>query len=99
MVSSNTSGLPLAQIAQGRSLPFRQHWLGTHFFNPPRYMRLVELIATGDTLPEVVDTIAVFVDRNLGKVVVRATVSANGEICARGQVVAVQMPETMKPAT
>src|SRR6478672_7170591 len=54
IVSSNTSGIPIAAIAEGRSEAFRQHWLGTHFFNPPRYLRLLELIPTAETSPDVV---------------------------------------------
>ncbi|MGH9805093.1 MAG: 3-hydroxyacyl-CoA dehydrogenase family protein, partial [Candidatus Acidiferrales bacterium] len=72
IVTSNTSGLPLAKIAEGRSEDFRRHWLGTHFFNPPRYMRLVELIPIADTRPEVAETVAAFCEYHLGKVVVRA---------------------------
>ena len=53
IVSSNTSGIPLALIAQGRNASFRGRWIGTHFFNPPRYMRLVEIIPTADTDPAV----------------------------------------------
>src|ERR1700674_3946205 len=49
IVSSNTSGIPIALIAEGRSDDFRRHWLGTHFFNPPRYLHLVEVIPTEDT--------------------------------------------------
>ena len=45
-VSSNTSGIPIAALAEGRSDDFRRHWLGTHFFNPPRYLRLLEIIPT-----------------------------------------------------
>ncbi len=77
IVSSNTSGLPLHRIAQGRSEDFRRHWLGTHFFNPPRYMRLLEVIPTADTLPEVVETISRFADRHLGKTVVCAKDTPN----------------------
>ncbi|MCI0403192.1 MAG: 3-hydroxyacyl-CoA dehydrogenase NAD-binding domain-containing protein [Acidobacteria bacterium] len=77
VVSSNTSGLPLALIAEGRSETFRQHWLGTHFFNPPRYMRLVEVIPVRETLPAVVEAIAAFCDLRLGKVVVRAKDTPN----------------------
>ena len=77
VVSSNTSGLPLAKIAEGRSDDFRRHWLGTHFFNPPRYMRLVEVIPTADTRPEVVDAVSEFCDRRLGKLVVRAKDTPN----------------------
>lgn len=72
IVSSNTSGIPLAAIAEGRSAGFRAHWIGTHFFNPPRYLRLVELIATPDTDPAVAATLTDFIDRRLGKVVVPA---------------------------
>ena len=72
IVSSNTSGIPLAAIAEGRSAGFRAHWIGTHFFNPPRYLRLVELIATPDTDPSVAATLSAFIERRLGKVVVPA---------------------------
>ncbi|MDD5543240.1 MAG: 3-hydroxyacyl-CoA dehydrogenase/enoyl-CoA hydratase family protein [Acidobacteriia bacterium] len=70
LVSSNTSGLPLAKIAVGRSDDFRRHWIGTHFFNPPRYMKLVEIIPTPESLPEVTRTAIDFCDRVLGKGVV-----------------------------
>ena len=53
IVSSNTSGIPVGVLAEGRSDDFRRHWLGTHFFNPPRYLRLLELIPTPDTDPAV----------------------------------------------
>ena len=72
LVSSNTSGLPIASLAEGLSADFRAHWLGTHFFNPPRQMRLIEVIPTPDTKPEVVDFVRDFADRRLGKVVVFA---------------------------
>ena len=72
IVSSNTSGIPIASIAEGRSESFRRHWLGTHFFNPPRYLHLLELIPTSDTDPNVVSAIAEFADRRLGKGVVVA---------------------------
>lgn len=72
LVSSNTSGLPIASLAEGLSEDFRRHWLGTHFFNPPRHMRLIELIPTADTDPEVVRFVSEFCDRRLGKVVVYA---------------------------
>src|SRR5436309_2616197 len=49
IVSSNTSGIPIRSIAEGRSEAFRRHWIGTHFFNPPRYLPLVEVIPTADT--------------------------------------------------
>jgi 3-hydroxyacyl-CoA dehydrogenase len=72
VVSSNTSGISIASIASGFSEDFRRHWLGTHFFNPPRYMKLVELIPTADTLPELTEVISRFVDLALGKGVVIA---------------------------
>jgi 3-hydroxyacyl-CoA dehydrogenase len=67
VVSSNTSGLPLASVAEGRSPDFRGRFLGTHFFNPPRYLKLVELIPTADTDPEVLERMRGFVERVLGK--------------------------------
>ena len=67
IVSSNTSGLPLASLAEGRSEAFRRRFLGTHFFNPPRYLKLVELIPTADTDPEVLEDMRAFVERVLGK--------------------------------
>ena len=70
IVSSNTSGIPIAALAEGRSEAFRAHLLGTHFFNPPRYLRLVEIIPTPETAPEVVDRISRFIDVTLGKGVV-----------------------------
>ena len=72
VVSSNTSGIPIAQIADGRSPDFQRHWLGTHFFNPPRYLPLLEVIPTDDTDPEVVATVSRFADYVLGKGVVVA---------------------------
>jgi 3-hydroxyacyl-CoA dehydrogenase len=72
IVSSNTSAISIAALAEGRSDDFRRHWLGTHFFNPPRYLRLLEVIPTAETLPEVVDTVVAFSDRHLGKGVVVA---------------------------
>jgi 3-hydroxyacyl-CoA dehydrogenase len=77
IVSSNTSGIPVAALAEGRSDDFRRHWLGTHFFNPPRYLHLLELIPTGETLKEVVDAVASFADHHLGKGVVIAKDSPN----------------------
>jgi 3-hydroxyacyl-CoA dehydrogenase len=72
IVSSNTSGIPISAIAEGRTVDFRRHWLGSHFFNPPRYLRLVEIIPTADTDPDVVAALSSFVDRQLGKGVVVA---------------------------
>lgn len=70
IVSSNTSGIPINQIKEGLSDDFRRHFLGTHFFNPPRYMRLLEIIPSSETLPEVVETMAAFGERVLGKGIV-----------------------------
>jgi 3-hydroxyacyl-CoA dehydrogenase len=70
IVSSNTSGLPISSIAEGFSTDFRAHFLGTHFFNPPRYMKLLEVIPTADTKPEVVAFMTDFAERRLGKGVV-----------------------------
>ena len=77
IVSSNTSGIPISVLAEGRSDDFRRHWLGTHFFNPPRYLRLLELIPTADTDPAVVETIRAFADQHLGKGVVVAKDTPN----------------------
>ena len=77
IVSSNTSGIPIATIAAGRSESFRRHWLGTHFFNPPRYLRLLELIPTAETDPDVMGTVASFGDVRLGKGVVLAKDTPN----------------------
>lgn len=68
--STNTSGIPLVSIAEGFPTEFRQHFLGTHFFNPPRYLHLLETIPGPETLPEVRDRIADFCGRHLGKGVV-----------------------------
>ncbi len=70
IVSSNTSGLPIHAIAEGRSDGFRAHFLGTHFFNPPRYMKLLEVIPTPDTDPKVVEDIIWIGEEVLGKGIV-----------------------------
>src|SRR5665213_269752 len=72
IVTTNTSGLPVALIAKELPEDFRRRWFGTHFFNPPRYMRLLEIIATPESDPEAVATIANFAEVHLGKVVVPA---------------------------
>ena len=77
IVSSNTSGIPIAALAEGRSDDFRQHWLGTHFFNPPRYLHLLEVIPTPETTQDVVRTVSHFADHRLGKGVVFAKDSPN----------------------
>lgn len=70
IVSSNTSGIPIKEIAAGRSEDFKAHFLGTHFFNPPRYLKLLEIIPTADTSPEVLDYMVAFGRDVLGKGVV-----------------------------
>jgi 3-hydroxyacyl-CoA dehydrogenase len=72
VVASNTSGIPIREIAEGFSEEFCAHFLGTHFFNPPRYLHLVELIRTEWTKPEVSCSVYGFLDRRLGKGVVVA---------------------------
>ena len=77
IVSSNTSGIPLAALAEGRSEGFKRHWLGTHFFNPPRYLRLLELIPIPETDRAVVDRLSTFADLRLGKGIVVAKDTPN----------------------
>src|ERR1700738_1323787 len=77
IVTTNTSGLPVHLIAEGMSEEFQQHWAGTHFFNPPRYLKLVEIIPGPKTSPEVLETLAEFCDRRLGKGVVVAKDTPN----------------------
>ena len=72
IVTSNTSGIPIHTLSEGRSEHFRQHFLGTHFFNPVRHLHLLELIPTTDTLPDVVTRIRDFAERMLGKGVIVA---------------------------
>ncbi len=77
IVSSNTSGISVAALSDGFSSEFRRHFLGTHFFNPPRYLHLLEIIPGPDTLPEIVERISAFADVQLGKGVVRAKDTPN----------------------
>jgi 3-hydroxyacyl-CoA dehydrogenase len=77
IVTTNTSGLPVHLIAEGRSADFQEHWAGTHFFNPPRYMKLVELIPGPKTRPEVLEALSQFCDLRLGKGVVVAKDTPN----------------------
>jgi 3-hydroxyacyl-CoA dehydrogenase len=70
IVSTNTSGIPLASIAEGFSDEFRRHFLGTHFFNPPRYLHLVEMIPGPETESEIIRWVNEFCDQHLGKGVV-----------------------------
>jgi len=77
IVTTNTSGLPVAKIAEGFSEDFRRAWFGTHFFNPPRYMRLLEIIPTADSDPKLIEAVTHFADQQLGKGVVRAKDTPN----------------------
>ncbi|MCL4394445.1 MAG: 3-hydroxyacyl-CoA dehydrogenase/enoyl-CoA hydratase family protein [Chloroflexi bacterium] len=70
LVTTNTSGIPVGEIAAGRSESFQSHFLGTHFFNPPRYLKLLEVIPTPKTAPQVVDFVKSFGETILGKGVV-----------------------------
>ena len=70
LVSSNTSGIPIHLMAEGRSDDFQKHFCGTHFFNPPRYLRLLEIIPTTKTDPSVVDFLMHYGDVYLGKTTV-----------------------------
>ncbi|MCB9182091.1 MAG: enoyl-CoA hydratase/isomerase family protein [Flavobacteriales bacterium] len=71
LITTNTSGIPIHAIAEGRSDDFRRHFCGTHFFNPPRYLPLLELIPGPDTDPAVIDFLEEYGSRILGKVAVR----------------------------
>ena len=77
LVTTNTSGLPVHLIADRMSEEFQQHWAGTHFFNPPRYLKLVEVIPGPKTSSEVIETLREFCDRRLGKGVVLAKDTPN----------------------
>jgi 3-hydroxyacyl-CoA dehydrogenase len=77
IVSTNTSGIPLKDICEGFPQEFKTHFMGTHFFNPVRYMHLLELIPGADTLPEILEFIASFGEKNLGKGIVWAKDTPN----------------------
>lgn len=77
IVSSNTSGLPISKISEECSDEFKDHFLGTHFFNPPRYMKLLEVIPTDSTADEVVEYMTGFCEKDLGKGVVRCKDTPN----------------------
>jgi len=77
VLSTNTSGIPLAKISEGFSPAFRRHFLGTHFFNPPRYLHLMELIPGPETDPGMLADVEQFADRRLGKGVVRTKDTPN----------------------
>ncbi len=70
LITSNTSGIPINQMLDGRSDDFKKHFCGTHFFNPPRYLRLLEIIPTSETAPEIVDFLMNYGDLYLGKATV-----------------------------
>ncbi|PRD51443.1 3-hydroxyacyl-CoA dehydrogenase/enoyl-CoA hydratase family protein [Sphingobacterium gobiense] len=70
LITSNTSGIPIHLMTEGRSDDFKAHFCGTHFFNPPRYLELLEIIPTAHTKPEVIDFLMHFGDNMLGKTVV-----------------------------
>ncbi|MDN5288055.1 MAG: fadN [Mucilaginibacter sp.] len=72
LITSNTSGIPIHLMAEGRSEDFKQHFCGSHFFNPPRYLKLLEIIPTKDTLPEVVSFLMEYGEKFLGKTTVLA---------------------------
>ncbi len=72
LITSNTSGIPIHMLSEGRSEDFKKHFCGTHFFNPPRYLRLLEIIPTADTDPAVVDFLMAYGDLYLGKTTVLA---------------------------
>lgn len=77
IVSSNTSGISINAMVQGRSNEFKRHFLGTHFFNPPRYLKLLEIIPGEGTDPAIVDFMSSFCKKTLGKGVVRAKDAPN----------------------
>ena len=77
IVTTNTSGLPVGKIAEGFSAEFRKAWFGTHFFNPPRYMRLLEIIPTPEADRAAIDAVSQFCDVHLGKGVVIAKDTPN----------------------
>ncbi len=77
IVTTNTSGIPLQDICEGFSKDFKEHFMGTHFFNPVRYMHLLELIPGAETLPEILKFIAAFGEKNLGKGIVWAKDTPN----------------------
>ena len=94
VVSSNTSGIPLKAMSAGLNQEFKQHFLGTHFFNPVRYMKLLEIIPGEVTLPEIIEFMADYGERRLGKGIVWAKDTPNfvgNRIGVQGMVKAIQM--------
>ena len=96
ILTTNTSGLPIASIAAALSPELRRSWFGTHFFNPPRYMRLLEVISTPETDPAAVAAIADFADHRLGKTVVYARDTPNFIANRIGVYIMVQAIELMQ---
>jgi 3-hydroxyacyl-CoA dehydrogenase len=96
ILTTNTSGLPIASIATALPSELRRSWFGTHFFNPPRYMRLLEVISTPETDPAAVAAIADFADRRLGKTVVYAHDTPNFIANRIGVYIMVQAIELMQ---
>src|SRR5690554_8152451 len=72
LITSNTSGIPIHLMSEGRSEDFQQHFCGTHFFNPPRYLELFEIIPGPKTKPEVIEFLSGYGDKFLGKTTVKA---------------------------
>jgi 3-hydroxyacyl-CoA dehydrogenase len=98
IVSSNTSGISITKMVEGTPEAFRRHFLGTHFFNPPRYMKLLEIIPTVDTDPAVAGFMQAFSERTLGKGVVIAKDTPNfiaNRIGTYGMMVTLQIMEQM----
>ena len=94
IVTTNTSGIPLRQISEGLGIEFKQHFLGTHFFNPVRYMKLLEIIPGEETLPEILDFMTAFGEKILGKGIVQAKDTPNfigNRIGVYGMVKAIQL--------
>jgi 3-hydroxyacyl-CoA dehydrogenase len=94
IVSSNTSGIPLKRMSEGLSAEFKQHFLGTHFFNPVRYMKLLEIIPGEETLPDVLGFMADYGERILGKGIVWAKDTPNfvgNRIGVHGMIKAMQL--------
>lgn len=94
IVSTNTSGIPLKALSKGLSSSFKQHFLGTHFFNPVRYMKLLEIIPGEETLPEILSFVSDFGERLLGKGIVWAKDTPNfvgNRIGVEGMVRAMQL--------
>ena len=77
IVTTNTSGLPVARIAENMSQEFKRRWFGTHFFNPPRYMRMLEIIPTPESDPALIAAVEHFCDQRLGKAIIHAKDTPN----------------------